>query len=148
MALERAHDHDEGWEYCGLLYSSEGTTYASLPSPLSRDTPGPSRIKSCRIPASVRDGARPSLTVLADYHSHPWPDSPLSANDAALRSQRWSIRIQFDTRCHVYKLLPNAGKPLPGEVYERVGKQWRPVSIVRVSDKPVGLIQPPLPDGR
>lgn len=95
----------------------------------------------------VRDQRQP-LAVLSDYHSHPWPDSPLSANDAALRSQRWSIRIQFDTRCHVYKLVPHVGDSVPGEVYERVAKTWRLVSIIRVEDKPAGLVQPPLPDGR
>jgi len=147
MALEHAREHDDGWEYCGLLYTGGGMTYASAPSPLSRDKPGPSGIKSCRIPAMVRDPQH-DAQVLSDYHSHPWPDSPLSANDAALRSQRWSIRIQFDTRCHVYKLVPHVGEPVPGEVYERVGKTWRPTSIIRVEDKPAGLVQPPLSDGR
>jgi len=147
MALQHARDHDDGWEYCGLLYTVEGMTYASVPSPLSRDTPSPSGIKSCRIPSMVRDQRHP-LAVLSDYHSHPWPDSPLSANDAALRTQRWSIRIQFDTRCHVYKLVPHADQPMPGEVYERVGKAWRLQSIIRVEDKPAGLVLPPLPDGR
>jgi proteasome lid subunit RPN8/RPN11 len=143
--LERARDGDDGVEYCGLLYSrADGLNYASVPSPLGlprHQKPGPN--KSCRVPATLRDD-RESPDVVADFHSHPWPDTPFSRGDLSSRQQRWSFRIQFDTTCRVYKYVPHMGEPRPGEVFLRVGKNWQPQSIVRTDDKRTGVATPPL----
>src|SRR4051812_14971363 len=109
--LERAREGDDGVEYCGLLYSMpDGLVYASVPSPLSllkHQKHG--REKSCRIPAKLRDeGGAPE--IFADFHSHPWPHVPMSSGDLSTRQQRWSIRVEFDSTCHVYKYVPHLGR--------------------------------------
>lgn len=143
--LERARDGDDGVEYCGLLYSSpDGFSYASAPSPLGLHIHEKRSLdKSCRIPLSLRD-QRGATEVLADFHSHPWPDDPLSKGDLSARQQRWSLRIQFDTTCRVYKYVPYRDEARPGEIFLRVGKTWRFQSIVRIDDKRDGKATPPL----
>ena len=147
--LDRAWDGDDGVEYCGLIYSLwDGRYYASVPSPLGyRIHEGHGQNKSCRIPSMLRDG-RGSPEVLADYHSHPWPDSPPLDNDLSARTQRWSIRVQFDTTCRVYKYVPHLGETRSGEVFLRVGKTWRLQSIVRPDDRRDGKPTPPLREVR
>src|SRR5439155_20601700 len=106
--LPDARGHDDGVEYCGLLYvGADGKYHASAQSPLVlKGNVGASSTKTCVIPVTVNDpsGVR---AVDADSHSHPWPNSPLtSEKDTSARNQRYSIRIQFDTTCHVLKLVP------------------------------------------
>ena len=147
--LEGSRDGDDGTEYCGLLYSlPDGMFYASVPSPLgllSHAQRG--RHKSCRIPLMVRDDRAPPR-IACDFHSHPWPDAPFSDGDLSTQKQKWSIRIQFDTTCRVYKYVPHLGEDRPGEVFLRVGKTWRLESIVRTGDKPYGKPTPALGEVR
>ncbi len=102
---------------------------------------GPARRKSCYPPAMVRD-ARGRTSTLADFHSHPWAPSPMSPKDRRAINQRWSIRIQFDTACHLQKLVPYLGVDRPGEVYERRGKHWKLVGYIHPEDKDTGRITP------
>lgn len=150
MQLEGARGHDDGVEYCGLLYShSDGTFHASMPSPLSsKYSAKSSPNKTCRIPRTVKDGAGVS-EILADFHSHPWPDSPFTPpGDTGASRLRWSIRIQFDTTCRVLKLVPHLDEPIPGEVFVRAGKQWRRIAIIRLDDKELGITTPSLQEAR
>jgi hypothetical protein len=137
----RAQEKDYGQEYCGAIYSlGEGTYYASMPSPLGKLEPvGPSKRKSCLPPLEVRD-ARSAASPIADYHSHPWAPSPMSRVDTAERNQVWLIRIQFDTACHLQKLIPYRYEDRPGEVYERLGKSWKRVGSIKAEDKVSGRI--------
>jgi hypothetical protein len=143
--LERAKDGDGGVEYCGLLYAlGDGLSYASVPSPLGlveHQSYGPN--KSCRIPLKLRE-TRGTSQILADYHSHPWAHNPFTKGDLRTKNQRWSIRIQFDSTCHIYKYVSHTGEDRSGEVFRRVGKSWQPWSVVRVADKPIGTTTPPL----
>ncbi|NTX10484.1 hypothetical protein HUA76_06780 [Myxococcus sp. CA056] len=141
MSQPRARDRDYGQEYCGVIYSlSDGQYYASMPSPLGEPVPvGPSKQKKCIPPRYVVD-ARGRPVVLADFHSHPWAPSPMSATDRIAATQVWSIRIQFDNACTVMKLVPHLGSSLPGEVYVRTEKQWSLVGIIRPADKRYGIV--------
>ena len=113
--LERARDGDDGVEYCGPIYSlPDGRYHASFPSPLGlrkHAKHGPE--KSCRIPSTLRDD-RGVLEILSDFHSHPWPDAPFSRGDLSSGKQKWSIRIEFDTNCRVYKYVPHSNETRPG----------------------------------
>jgi hypothetical protein len=151
MKLPNAQRGAYGQEYCGAIYSlGDGTYYASHPSPLSRYVVGsPVKDKSCNPPRSVND-PRGHASILADYHSHPWPgpDKPdgrsfISREDLFESRQLWFIRIQFDTGCHVMKYIPYVGEPRPGEVYERVGGGWKLIGIVTPENKPSGKMTPP-----
>lgn len=147
MQLPDARGHDDGVEYCGVIYLGEdGRFHASAPSRLPALV-RPGQIKSdektCSIPLRVEDagGVR---SVEVDFHSHPWPGSPLtSERDTAARRQRYSIRIQFDTTCHVLKFVPHVNEPVPGEVFERVGRSWHLIRVVPVPKKDLGTISPP-----
>jgi proteasome lid subunit RPN8/RPN11 len=141
MVLPRARGREYGQEYCGALYVlGNGTYYASMPSPLGpilKTTPETQ--KACKLPSVVHD-PRGTVRILADYHSHPWADSPLSKPDRSAARQRWLIRIQFDTKCRVMKLVPYIGEPRPGEVYERRGKSWALIGIIKPEHKATGTI--------
>jgi hypothetical protein len=141
MGLPRATERDYGQEYCGLIYSlGDGLYYASEGSPLGEtQLVGASKRKSCFSPRRVVD-ARGRSMPFADFHSHPWAPSPMSPKDLKASNQRWFIRIQFDTSCHVQKLVPYVGETRPGEVYEREGKRWRLVGLIKVEDKEIGRI--------
>jgi hypothetical protein len=146
MGLPDARGHDFGVEYCGLLYlGADGQYHSSAPSPLA--APGesqPSLSKSCRVPRRVSDPAG-VRNVESDFHSHPWPDSPLSPRrDTATRNQRYSIRIQFDTTCRLMKFVPHINEPVPAELFERVGRSWRLLRVIPVHDKASGNIDPPI----
>jgi len=83
-------------------------------------------------------------SVEADFHSHPWPNSPLTnKGDTRSKAQRYSIRVQFDTTCHVLKFVPHLHEPVPGEVFERVGRSWHLLRVIPVWDKADGVIWPP-----
>jgi hypothetical protein len=154
MRLPDARGHDDGVEYCGLLYvGGDGQFHASVPSRLpASGLPGPTKnrhgpiqsvLKTCSMPLRVNDpgGVR---SVEADFHSHPWPNSPLTPGaDTGTRHQRYSIRIQFDTTCHVLKLVPHLSEPIPGELFERVGRSWNRIRVIPVSEKDEGTIRPP-----
>jgi hypothetical protein len=89
-------------------------------------------------PAGVR-------SIECDFHSHPWPNSPLtSRRDTAVKYQRYTIRIQFDTACHVLKFVPHRNEPVPAELFERVGRTWQLIRVISVSGKDIGAIDPPL----
>lgn len=143
MKLPRARDRAYGQEYCGVIYSlGEGTYYSSLPSPLGRTEPvGPTWRKSCFVPRDVRD-PRGRESVIADFHSHPWFPSAMSQRDLSEASQRWFIRVQFDTDCHLQKLIPYLSENRPGEVYERRSQSWKLVGYIKLEDKPYGIITP------
>jgi hypothetical protein len=143
MRLPDARGHDDGVEYCGLLYAgADGRFYASVASPLSPDPPKPSPIKRCIMPSTVRDAGGVG-SVEADFHSHPWPYSPLTSGaDTAARVQRFSIRVQFDTSCHVLKFVPHVNEPVPAEVFERVGRTWHLIRVIPVWNKTDGFIWP------
>jgi hypothetical protein len=146
MQLPNARGHDDGVEYCGLLYAdAAGRYYASAPARYAaRGQQASSRTKTCRMPVAGNDstGVR---TIEADFHSHPWPGSPITAGpDTGAQYQHYSIRIQFDTTCHVLKLVPHLNEPVPGELFERVGRTWQRIRVIPVADKGQGVIDPPL----
>jgi len=143
MALPRADWKDYGQEYCGAIYTlGDGAYYASKPSPLGKpDGIGPSQRKNCYPPRYVIDQRGRASTRL-DYHSHPWPGSRMSERDRQARTQIWPLRIQFDTRCTIQKLVPNLDSTLPGEVYERRGKTWVRTGVIPPEDKPSGYVTP------
>jgi len=145
MRLENARGHDDGVEYCGLLYEgADNRFYASVPSPLSPEVRRLSPKKSCRVPLVVNDPAG-VRRIEADYHSHPWPDSPLtSIGDTRASVQRYSIRVQFDTTCRVLKFVPHTGEPVPAEIFVRTGHTWSLLRVIPTSDKETGEINPPL----
>lgn len=147
MQLPDARGHDDGTEHCGLLYQgTDGMFHASAPSRIaatSRSRPTRSKTKTCIIPVAVKDpgGVR---VVDADFHSHPWPDSPLTSRaDTAARTQKYSIRIQFDTTCHVLKFVPHLNEPVPAEVFKRVGRSWLLLRVIPIYDKGSGVVDPP-----
>ncbi|RKH02842.1 hypothetical protein D7V97_27380 [Corallococcus sp. CA053C] len=144
MALDRAQAKDYGQEYCGVLYSlGTGEYYASWPSPLGQTklVGTDLRRKSCQIPSSVRDErGRPS--ILADFHSHPWFPSEMSREDRWAKTQRWSLRLQFDSRCTLTKLIPYLGERRPGEVYLRQDKAWKLIGYIHEADKDMGFVTP------
>lgn len=141
LKLPRARDRDYGQEYCGAIYSlGDGIYYASMPSPLAKLEPvGPSKYKSCKPPLEVRD-ARGRTSPLADFHSHPWAPSPMTRVDTSASTQVWHIRIQFDTACHIQKLIPYRYEPRPGEVYERLGTNWKLIGYIQPENKASGRI--------
>ena len=132
-----------GQEYCGLIYSlGGGVYYASAPSPLGSLTlSAESKQKSCFPPRHVQD-ERGRTSPIADFHSHPWAPSQMSSKDKLQANQRWLIRIQFDTACHVQKLIPNVGSDRPGELYERHEKSWKLIGYIRPEDKASGFVTP------
>lgn len=148
MRLDRATLREYGQEYCGAVYSiGSGLYYSSVPSPLGQTVlVGPSKRKQCIPPRFVID-SRGHSSVLGDFHSHPWYPSPMSNVDKMEKTQIWSIRIQFDTQCHVQKFIPYTGEDRPSEVYERQDKAWRLVGIVKPEDKAYGIVTT-VDDGR
>ncbi len=141
MRLDRANLREYGQEYCGAIYSlGDGVYYLSVPSPLGKTVlVGPAKRKQCTPPRAVKDErGRPS--VLGDFHSHPWSPSPMSFEDKMTQTQIWSIRIQFDTACHIQKYVPHEGHARAGEVFERRGKEWKLVGLVKPEDKAYGIV--------
>ncbi|RKH03879.1 hypothetical protein D7X74_35900 [Corallococcus sp. CA047B] len=144
MSLDLAQAKDYGREYCGVLYSlGNGEYSASWPSPLGRTrlVGTDQRRKSCSVPSSVRDD-RGDVSILADFHSHPWFPSKMSREDRWAESQRWSLRIQFDSGCTLTKLIPYKGERRPGEVYLRRDKAWKLVGYIHEGDKDMGFVTP------
>lgn len=141
MRLAGASLRDYGQEYCGAIYSlGDGVYYASIPSPMGKTVlVGPAKRKQCIPPRVVKDD-RGRVSVLGDFHSHPWSPSSMSFEDRMTRTQIWSIRIQFDTACHVQKYVPHEGHGRPGEVYERRDKEWKLIGLVKPEDKPYGIV--------
>jgi hypothetical protein len=143
MELPGARFGDHGQEYCGLIYSlGDGMFYASHPSPLARTRIAhASKEKSCFIPRSVED-TRGRPEPLADYHGHPWAPSSMleSKADRLGATQVFSIRIQFDKACHIQKLLPYLKEERPGELYERRGKSWKLIGLIKAEHKASGLV--------
>ena len=66
----------------------------------------------------------------------------MSLEDRLAKTQRWLIRIQFDTACHIQKLTPNRDSDRPGELYERRGQIWKLVGYIMPEDKEIGRITP------
>jgi hypothetical protein len=141
MEMPRARGREMGQEYCGTIYSlGDGTYYASHPSPMSPEVVGsPDKQKHCTVPSSVVDSRGRSVSV-ADYHSHPWPHSAMSRPDMLAKNQRFFIRIQFDTSCHIMKLIPYLSEARSGEVYERQGKSWKLIGRINPEDKAAGIV--------
>ncbi|MFL5347879.1 MAG: hypothetical protein ACJ8AT_24070 [Hyalangium sp.] len=145
MELPGARFGDYGREYCGLVYSlGDGTYYASYPSPLANPKPRrSSRDKACYVPQLVVD-QRGAPAPLADYHGHPWsPSSMLDSKEDLLgATQVFSIRIQFDKVCHLQKLIPYLKEDRPGELYERRGKSWKLIGLIKPENKASGRVTP------
>jgi hypothetical protein len=141
MKLPGAQHGDHGQEYCGLIYSlGDGTYYASHPSPLGDiRTVGSSQQKNCYVPRIVED-TRGQSVPLGDYHSHPWTPSSMSRPDRLLATQVFSIRIQFDKACRIQKLIPYVNEERPGELYERRGKSWKLIGLIKPEDKATGVV--------
>lgn len=141
MALPGAGDGDYGREYCGVIYTlGDGTYYSSFPSPLGPTVlAGPSRRKQCHIPASVKD-PRGAPDPEADFHGHPWGPSPMSDKDRRSDTQIYFVRIQFDSRCQLMKLIPHTKDERPGELFVREGKEWRLVGRILPEDKATGTV--------
>ena len=143
MELPGARFGDYGREYCGLIYSlGDGMYYASHPSPLADPHIGRvSREKSCYVPRQVED-ARGHPEPLADYHGHPWSPSSMLGSRADLlgATQLFSIRIQFDKACHLQKLIPYLKEERPGELYERRGKSWKLIGLIKPENKASGRV--------
>jgi hypothetical protein len=146
LQLPRATAGDYGQEYCGDIYlMSDGKYYASHAAPFGKTLAvGPSRKKTCRVPIEVRD-ARGAPDIRADFHLHPWNGSPLSPGDLLSKNQLFSVRVQFDTGCRVLKYVPFEKENRPGELYERRGKSWRLVGIVRPENKETGKVTEVVP---
>jgi hypothetical protein len=144
MELPGARDRYYGREYCGAIYSlGDGVYYASRPSPLRETKPvevGPVKEKSCYPPRVVRDPRRQVTPIIADFHGHPWAPSKMSVHDREISSQVWHIRIQFDTACHIQKLIPYENNDRPGELYERYGKTWKLIAYIKPEDKQTGTL--------
>lgn len=143
MELPGARDKDYGREYCGAIYTlGDGTYYASFPSPLARTVlVGPSSRKSCHPPHSVKDD-RGTADIEADYHSHPWGPSAMSDKDRSKATQLYFVRIQFDSRCQVMRLLPHHKDDSPGELFLRQGRAWKLIGQILPEDKATGTITP------
>lgn len=142
MRLPVARMGDFGQEYCGVIYPIEdGLYYASAPSPLKRvDLVGDSKHKSCFVPYAVRDFRSPRPRPAADFHSHPWSNSPMSNEDRRKGRQRYHMRIQFDANCRVQKLLPHVDENQPDEVHERRSGGWTLVGYILPEDKKSGMV--------
>jgi hypothetical protein len=140
-ALPGAQDRDYGREYCGVVYTlGDGTYYASFPSPLGPTVlVEPAKRKQCHVPYSVKD-ERGQATIQADYHSHPWGPSPMSDRDRRASTQIYFVRIQFDSRCQVMKLIPHLHEDIPGELFVRQGKDWKLVGHILPEDKTTGTV--------
>jgi len=143
MELPGARDKDYGREYCGAIYTlGDGTYYASFPSPLARTVlVGPSTRKSCHPPNSVKDD-RGHAEIEADFHSHPWGPSPMSDKDRRKDTQLYFVRIQFDSRCQIMRLVPHHKDDLPGELFLRQGQNWKLIGQILPEDKATGTITP------
>ena len=143
MALPGAQFGDYGKEYCGVIYSlGDGAYYASHPSPLADTKPGRiSREKNCYVPRLVVD-ARGQPDITADYHGHPWAPSPMTKSrlDRLAATQLFSIRIQFDKACLIQKLIPYLKEDRPGELYERRGKTWKLIGLIKPEHKDSGEV--------
>lgn len=140
MKLPRASAGSYGQEYCGAIYSFDGIYYASYGSPLGKTVlMYPETRKQCHAPRHVVD-ARGRVSTIADYHSHPWQPSPMSDRDLWSHSQRWLLRIQFDSACRVMKLIPYIGENRPGEVYARQERSWKLIGHILPEDKPFGIV--------
>ncbi|HVG62816.1 MAG TPA: hypothetical protein VNA24_29890 [Hyalangium sp.] len=143
MALPGATFGDYGHEYCGLVYSlADGMYYASHPSPLADIRASHvSRKKSCYVPQQVVD-SRGQPDPFADYHGHPWAHSSMlgSLQDRLAATQVFSVRIQFDTACHIQKLVPYLNEDRPGELYERRGKSWKLIGLIQPENKARGRV--------
>jgi hypothetical protein len=145
MELPGAQFGDYGQEYCGLVYSlGDSTYYASHPSPLARTKVSrSSREKNCFVPRQVVD-TRGQTEPHADYHGHPWSPSPMTESrlDRLAATQVFSIRIQFDKACHIQKLIPYLKEDRPGELYERRGKSWKLIGLIKPEHKASGQVTP------
>jgi hypothetical protein len=143
MELPGARFGDNGREYCGLVYSlADGLYYASHPSPLARiQLSSRSKEKSCFVPRQVVD-SRGQPDPFADYHGHPWAQSSMlrSPVDRLAATQVFSVRIQFDTACHIQKLVPYLNEDRPGELYERRGKSWKLIGLIKPENKASGQV--------
>jgi hypothetical protein len=141
MALPGASDGDYGREYCGVIYTlGDGTYYSSFPSPLGPTVlAGAAKRKQCHIPAVVKD-QRGAPDREADFHGHPWGPSPMSDKDRRADTQIYFVRIQFDSRCQLMKLIPHAKDERPGELFVREGKEWRLVGRILPEDKATGTV--------
>lgn len=143
MRLPGSRLKEYGQEYCGVIYSlGQGVYYASHPSPLGeRQFLGPSKRKTCTVPTQIKD-ERGRASGFADFHGHPWFPSQMSPEDRMRKNQHWFVRIQFDANCHLQKLIPYVDEGRPGEVYERRGKAWKLVGIIKPQNKPFGIVTP------
>jgi hypothetical protein len=55
-------------------------------------------------------------------------------------TQVFSIRIQFDKARHIQKLIPYLKEDRPGELYERRGKSWKLIGLIKPENKASGRV--------
>ncbi len=60
--------------------------------------------------------------------------------DLLSATQVFSIRIQFDKACHIQKLVPYLKEDRPGELYERRGKSWKLIGLIKPENKASGRV--------
>jgi hypothetical protein len=63
-----------------------------------------------------------------------------SPGDKRSDTQIYSIRIQFDTACNLQKFVPYLNEDRSGELYERRGKQWKLIGLIKPENKATGVI--------
>ncbi len=63
-----------------------------------------------------------------------------SRADLLAATQVFSVRIQFDTACHVQKLVPYVKEDRPGELYERREKTWKLIGLIKPENKASGRV--------
>jgi hypothetical protein len=92
-----------GQEYCGLIYQRNGERayLASYPSTIGPQLEMPDGRKGCTPPDAVEDSKASSVSIYADYHSHP-SITRFSPEDLQARRQRYYFRMMFNPRCEVY----------------------------------------------
>jgi len=67
----------------------------------------------------------------------------MSEPDRRAANQLWLIKIQFDSACHIQKLVPHLDDvDRPGELYARRGSQWVLIGLIQPKDKPFGFVTP------
>jgi hypothetical protein len=145
MQLDRATARNFGQEYCGIIYSrGDGIYRVTYPSPLGeQQLRGEATQKSCFPVRRVVDPEAKVMPILADFHSHPWFPSPLSQQDKMAANQLYFLKVQFDSACHVQKIVPHLdNKDKPGEVYSRRSKRWVLIGIIKPNNKAAGVVTP------
>ena len=82
---------------------------------------------------------RGNAHIKGDFHGHPWGPSPMSDKDRRPSNPIYFVRIQFDSRCQIMKLIPHLKEDRPGELFVRQGKNGSSSGISFPKIKPQAL---------